>query len=122
MTYKPKHNWLTVINECRRSGLSDRVWCTENDIKYSTFYYHVRRLREEACALQAATGTCTAPITQEIVKLNVFDSLNGQTSIADGADLSAAVSLQVHGISIRIQNHASATVITNTLKALQELC
>ena len=87
MTYKPKRDWLTVINECRRSGLSDRVWCTENDIKHSTFYYHVRRLRKEACALPAATGTCSAPITQEIVKIHVFDSLNGETSVADGTDL-----------------------------------
>lgn len=38
-----------LVMQCRRSGLSDRQWCLDNDIVPSTFYYWVRRLRQHAC-------------------------------------------------------------------------
>ena len=30
--------WLSLIQECRSSGFSDRVWCEQNDISFNTFY------------------------------------------------------------------------------------
>lgn len=38
-----------IVMECRSSGLSDRQWCIEHGIPGSTFYYWVRRLRQETC-------------------------------------------------------------------------
>ena len=38
-----------LVMQCRKSGLSDRQWCLDNDIVPSTFYYWVRRLRQHAC-------------------------------------------------------------------------
>ena len=38
-----------LIMECRNSGLSDRQWCIDHDIKPSTFYYWIRKLRQMAC-------------------------------------------------------------------------
>ncbi len=32
---------------------SDHIWCKENRIAVSTFYYHVRKLRENACEVPA---------------------------------------------------------------------
>ena len=37
-----------LVMQCRKSGLSDRQWCLDNDIVPSTFYYWVRRLRQQA--------------------------------------------------------------------------
>ncbi len=34
-----------LVMQCRRSGLSDRQWCLDNDIVPRTFYCWVRRLR-----------------------------------------------------------------------------
>ncbi|WP_432764117.1 IS66 family insertion sequence element accessory protein TnpA [Hungatella effluvii] len=31
--------WLAIINECRSSGNSDRIWCQEHRITLSTSYY-----------------------------------------------------------------------------------
>lgn len=38
-----------LVMQCRKSGLSDRQWCLDNDIVPSTFYYWVRRLQQHAC-------------------------------------------------------------------------
>ena len=40
--------WFRLINECRRSGLSDSQWCKQHDIRDSTFFCAVKRLREKA--------------------------------------------------------------------------
>ena len=37
--------WLSLIQQCRSSGFSDRVWCEHNDISINTFYNTVTRLR-----------------------------------------------------------------------------
>ena len=38
--------WLSLIQQCRSSGFSDRVWCEQNDISINTFYNTVTRLKE----------------------------------------------------------------------------
>lgn len=45
--------WPERIQQCRTSGLPDYIWCKENGIAASTFYYHVRKLRENACEVPA---------------------------------------------------------------------
>ena len=40
---------LSLIQQCHSSGLSDRVWCEQNDISINTFYNTVTRLRKKSC-------------------------------------------------------------------------
>ena len=42
---------LELIQECRASGLSDKEWCDQHHIQRSSFYYHIRRLRDKACQI-----------------------------------------------------------------------
>ena len=44
--------WFRIINECHRSGLSDSQWCKQHDIRESTFFCAVSRLRKKAYAIQ----------------------------------------------------------------------
>ena len=53
---RSKDEWLTLINECRSSGLSDYDWCQRNGISHHTFYKAVRRLRASACEVPDQTG------------------------------------------------------------------
>ena len=63
--------WLDLISECRSSGLSDKDWCMEHQIGISTFYYHVKRLRNKACSIPpAAVGAVIPCQKQEVVELN----------------------------------------------------
>lgn len=40
-------NWATEVELCRNSGLTVQQWCEENRISVKTYYYHLRRVREE---------------------------------------------------------------------------
>lgn len=46
----PFDEQLTLIMECRQSGLSDYQWCQEHDINPGTFYNWVKRHRQKACS------------------------------------------------------------------------
>ena len=43
--------WMELITECRRSGMSDADWCRQNNIPTSSFYNAVCRLRKKACEI-----------------------------------------------------------------------
>ena len=40
--------WRQVVLACRESGLSNREFCRLNGISEKTYYYRLRKLREEA--------------------------------------------------------------------------
>lgn len=69
-----QHNdeyWMKQINACRTSGLTDYQWCRQNGISPSTFYYHVKILREKACAIPSPAKSESVN-KQEVVQ--IFDS------------------------------------------------
>ncbi len=67
--------WLSIIKECRTSGLPDKTWCLDHGIQPSKFYYHVRRLRAKACEITEHSQN-PHPIAQkqEVVQLS-FEAL-----------------------------------------------
>lgn len=117
---RTNHNdqyWLDLINQCRTSGFTDRQWCIDNGIPVSTFYYHIRLLRERACEIPAVTGRKEQH--QEVVPLSFVDE---STFIHTEPGRATAVRISLHGISIEVLNGADESVIANTLRALQKLC
>lgn len=44
----PMPEQIKLINECRKSGMTDAVWCRENGIAASTFYNWISRCRKAA--------------------------------------------------------------------------
>ncbi len=116
-------DWFPIINKCRTSGLSDHQWCKENDISYSTFYYHVRRLKKEACELPTSARKCTVPMEQEVVQLN-FETIDESAYEMETSESFAtpAITLRINNVHLHISNSANATVISNTIQALQQLC
>ena len=59
--------WYDLIQKCRASGKSDYQWLKENNIKSSTFYYHVKKLRQKAFQLPESTKRTSLPEVQEVV-------------------------------------------------------
>ena len=39
--------WEQQIEEQKTSGLSVQKWCKQNEINLKTYYYHLRKVREE---------------------------------------------------------------------------
>lgn len=115
--------WMSLINECRTSGLSDKQWCEEHHIHPSNFYYQIRRLRENACEIpdRQPHTFCTK---QEVVPIELgLQSLCGQADSETGyADTGTAIIMNYCGIRLEIVNGASGSTICETLMVLQKLC
>lgn len=127
LTASDRH-WYDIIQQCRTSGKSDYQWLLEHDIKSSTFYYHVKRLRKKACEIPVTSRELSKPEVQEVVPV-FFEK--EEAAVSDPSTTAAftqapgdqaAIRLQIHGVSIEISNCASQAVIQNTLSALQGLC
>lgn len=40
-------NWAQEVAECQSSGMTVSAWCELHGINVKTYYYHLRRVREE---------------------------------------------------------------------------
>ena len=49
--YRTDEEWLSLIQECRLSGLTDKQWCEAHQICPSNFYYQIQKFRKRACEI-----------------------------------------------------------------------
>lgn len=108
------NQWTEIVRQCRSSGQTVAVWCAENNIKPTSYYYWLRRIRKAACeALPSLSGN------NSIVPLN-FPGDAGKIDALDQKSSSDIV-LRFGAVNLEIRNTASATLIENTLRALQNV-
>lgn len=62
--------WLSIINECRSSDDSDRIWRQEHHITLSTFYYQIRRLQKKPVAY-IPVPVKSAGRAQEVIQIDL---------------------------------------------------
>ena len=87
--------WRAQHEERMASGLNVRAWCRERGISPSTYYNHLRRMRERFCEeyaspVEAVTERQTAE-TQSVVPLRSIDRAEGEITIVSGE-------IQVHTV------------------------
>jgi len=90
------------------------VWCAENNIKPTSYYYWLRRIRKAACEALPSLSE-----NSPIVPLNIPDHAVKMDSLDQ--ESSSDIVLRVGAVKLEIRNTASATLIENTLKALQNV-
>ena len=121
--------WFQLINERRRSGLSDSLWCKQQAIPVSSFVCAVRRLREKAYALperERSIDIVSNPLPcQDVVRIDiepnpftVKDPEPLQVIPATHLDNSHTVEIEVHGINIRIFNGVDTGLLKTVLSSL----
>ena len=121
--------WFKIINECRRSGLSDSQWCKRNDIRESTFFCAVSRLRKKAYAIPNRDKSIdilpdSLP-KQEVVRIDIEPEplqLSKpepmQVMPVTYLDNSHTIEIDVHGINIRVFNSVDRELLKTVLSAL----
>lgn len=136
--YSPEQR-LKMIMECRQSGLTDCQWCKQNGIPAGTFYGWVKRLKEKGVTLPVATGRSTAPINNEIVKVDIINSgsyeladtepilpkpsndviidRGGYQPVADGS----AIELSIYGATLKFSDSINPAILGKTLHLIKEL-
>lgn len=113
--------WLSLIHECRTSGLGDKEWCEMHGIPISSFYTKISRLRRKACDVPKAQHRVIRE-TQQVVPLTIVDELSDTCGNLRAEQDAPAVVLKINGYGIEISNHAARDTILNTLSVLQQLC
>ena len=131
----PEDRRIELINECRRSGLTDAEWCRQNGINPSTFYMWVSRCRKNCAAeklIRPASGDIQPqPVVQEVVPVSIVpdDSSDEHTSLVSVTkepvepypDNSHEIEVVANGITIRIRNAASSAAIRRVFRHLKEI-
>lgn len=108
------NQWTKIIRECRSSGQTVTVWCAENNINPSSYYYWLRRLRKAACEALPSINEGN-PIVPVNIPLNAVKTESlGQKSLSD-------IIVRIGTVTLEISNNASSTLIENTLRALQHV-
>lgn len=53
--------WAAEVEACQSSGLTVTEWCKLNGINMKTYYYHLRKVRE-----QLLTENCIVPLGRNV--------------------------------------------------------
>ena len=77
--------WSRQIEEQRASNLSVQEWCQQHDINSKTYYYHLRKVREELlrsgksekAQVQMETERAVVPILRTPADRNIIIEKNG---------------------------------------------
>ena len=91
--------WAERVSDCRKSGLSVRAWCQENDISEQTYYRWQRRLYELAQNQQE----------------NRFAEVTPQGINRSGI----AITIQIGGTELAVHNGADAATVEAVLRAVK---
>jgi transposase-like protein len=109
------NQWTKIIRECHSSGQTISAWCTEHNINVKSYYYWLKRVRMAACEALPELNTGNNPIVP--VNIPVPTS---NTNPAD-QESSSSIVVRFGAATLEISNTASAALIENTLKALQNV-
>lgn len=90
--------WAERIRECRNSGATVAQWCESNGINPKTYYYHLRKLREQICE--------QIPVPVQAYEEN--PSVSFAVTVRDAS-----------GISVEIADGTSPATIEAVIRALK---
>ena len=81
MPYSMRRNpdeWMKLVLECRKSGMSDRQWCSANDISYYTFASAIKTLRRMNYEIPKSRDLDIHDLTlpkQDVVKVDIVSDI-----------------------------------------------
>ena len=124
--YRTDEEWLSLIQECRLSGLTDKQWCETHQICPSNFYYQIQKFRKRACEIpESHSKTTLTAQKQEVVQVTFEQSAVSEQNILSPVYQRTQRQMQqflINGFQIGITNAASESAIFHTLSALHRLC
>ncbi len=109
------NQWTEIIRECRSSGQTVSKWCADHDINPKSYYYWLRRVRTAACEALPSIGAGNSPIVPINIPVHTADL--GYVNQESSPD----ILLRFGSVTLELRNNTSATLIENTLRALQNV-
>lgn len=122
--------WMSLVTECRQSGLTDAAWCNENGISPSCFYNAVTRLRKKACHIPDPVGKAnTLDLTshkQDVVRIAITPEHSPVEPIPEKEnssmylDNSHTIEIEGNGLRIRMSNAVYPVLLKALMEVLKE--
>lgn len=125
-SFRSCDEWISIIQECRTSGLSDSAWCRKNGIAVSSFYSAINRCRTNEYFIPERSGNvCTQ--SQEVVPVSFVGSYADVTTAPVTQGLQklysdSVIQVLINDYKVNISNNCAGETIRNTLLALKEIC
>jgi len=129
--------WVMEVRACKQSGLPVRQWCEENGVAVKSYYYHLKRVREELLDTIQAGTTPQMPVPEGLDGSSMPMRLDMGVRSGDGVPTNtetpvfatfpmpqgtgAAVTVRLDGYSVDIQNGAEDAVVEQVLKVVSRL-
>ena len=126
---------LELIQECRQSGMTTYEWCEQNDIKISTFYgwlARLKRTREIDSPAVIPTVIRKQPEQPDIVKIEIEGNKPVQastnTAITPDSEKESLLTtptgipvmeVVLSGVHLRVTNEVSPKLLADTIRLLR---
>lgn len=101
--------WAAQIRDRVGSGKSVRKWCLEHGLNEKTYYYHLKRVREELLAEAGCQNE------RSISEKPVF------AAVAASGGRSTAIIVRIGVYSVEIQNGADRKSVEDVLQVLSRI-
>lgn len=117
------HTWMDIISECRRSGLTDKEWCLQNNISIHSFYSAIRRLRKKACAIPEHTKASVYDLTtqgQDVVRIDIAaEAPEGSNRPLPRPAATIAMEVSLFHTPLRIYNGIDPILLSSILRFIR---
>ena len=115
-----KEQWKQFILERQASGLTINNWCQQHGFKRTTYFYWLRRIRQEVCqALPEPQAVSPVPFVQISTETN-SKTVPAQVIEPNPVLRDAVIHIRLKGADITIADGTSPQMIRAALLALKK--
>lgn len=110
------NQWIGLVRECRESGQTVTSWCREHDIDPKKYYYWLKKIRAAACKALPSINNEGSIVPIEIQEASISTPLKALNNAKEPA--TAEIIIRLGSAVLEIHNNASASLIENAIKVL----
>ena len=123
--YRTKDEWFAIIQEARKSGMTDAQWCNANGISRNSFNTALKRLRKCSFAIpNKSRDTYDLTVSkQDVVKIDIVPDVMPLKEAAPKAELlldnSHMIEITFGDVHISLSNNADPVLVAKTITLLR---
>ena len=124
-SYRTKDEWFALIQEARKSGMTDAQWCLANGISRDAFNKAISRLRKCSYAIppkshDAYDLTVSRP---DVVRVDIIPDVHPSKETVPQTELhldnSHMIEISFGDVHISLSNDADPVLVSKTLSLLR---
>ncbi len=124
--YRTRDEWFELIQECRRSGMTDAQWCQTNGINHAAFKTAVKRLRKCSYEVPYRQSSDIHDLTitkQDVVRVDIVPDVQPPANMVREEtthfDNSHMIEITFGDIHITLNNGADPVLVSKTISILR---